>query len=211
MYLTNKKICDTIRRIEADPLLRQMRIRRRYSSTHTETDRKQEVFMELEIFTTYGLGKWNEQFHQVAAFKEDPGAENQAVNIYPEIEFEELEGFGGAITDAAAYVYSLMNEEQKKQVITAYFSPERMKYGIVRAHMDSCDFSTGLYEAMSDEDDAELKTFSFDRTEKYIMPMLRDAQKAAGKPLELMLSPWSPPAFMKTNHSRVLGGSLKTE
>lgn len=167
--------------------------------------------MELEIFTTYGLGKWNEQFHQVAAFKEDPGAENQAVNIYPEIEFEELEGFGGAITDAAAYVYSLMNEEQKKQVITAYFSPERMKYGIVRVHMDSCDFSTGLYEAMSDEDDAELKTFSFDRTEKYIMPMLRDAQKAAGKPLELMLSPWSPPAFMKTNHSRVLGGSLKPE
>lgn len=167
--------------------------------------------MELEVFTTYGLGKWNEKFHQVVAFQEDTGAENQVVNIYPEIQFETLEGFGGAITDAAAYVYSLMNEEQKKQVITTYFSPEKMKYGIVRIHMDSCDFSTGMYEAMSDEDDTELKTFSFDRTEKYIMPMLRDARKAAGKPLELMLSPWSPPAFMKTNHSRILGGSLKPE
>lgn len=167
--------------------------------------------MELEVFTTYGLGKWNEQFHQIVALKEDSEAENQVVNIYPEIGFETLEGFGGAVTDAAAYVYSLMNEEQKKQVITTYFSPDQMKYGIVRVHMDSCDFSTGMYEAMSDPDDAELKTFSFERTEKYMIPMLRDAQEAAGKPLELMLSPWSPPAFMKTNHQRTQGGSLKPE
>ena len=41
--------------------------------------------------------------------------------------------------------------------------------------------------------------------------MLADAQKAAGRPLKLMLSPWSPPAFMKTNSSRVGGGSLKPE
>lgn len=158
--------------------------------------------MEFEIFTTHGLGKWNEKFHQTVSFKQDTGAENHVVNIYPEVQFDELEGFGGAITDAAAYVYSLMNEEQKKQVMTAYFSPQRMRYGIVRIHMDSCDFSTEMYEAMSNPDDVELKTFSFDRTEKYIIPMLQDAQEAAGKPLELMLSPWTPPAFMKTNQSR---------
>ena len=39
-----------------------------------------------------------------------------------------------------------MNEELKRQVINAYFSPEHMRYGIVRIHMDSCDFSTGMYE-----------------------------------------------------------------
>ena len=41
--------------------------------------------------------------------------------------------------------------------------------------------------------------------------MLADAQKAAGRPLELMLSPWSPPAFMKTNGQRTYGGSIKPE
>lgn len=40
--------------------------------------------------------------------------------------------------------------------------------------------------------------------------MLSDAQKAAGRPLSIMLLPWSPPAFMKTNESRI-GGSLKKE
>ncbi len=167
--------------------------------------------MELELFTTFGTGSLKDQFHQIITFTEDQGMEDYVVNIYPEMSFETLEGFGGAITDSAAYVYSLMDEEQKKQLIEKYFSPQKMNYGIVRIHMDSCDFSTEMYEAMSDEKDTELVSFDFKRTEKYIIPMLEDAQKAAGKPLELMLSPWSPPAFMKTNGQRKYGGSLKPE
>ena len=104
-----------------------------------------------------------------------------------------------------------MNDAQKKELMQTIFSPERMNYGIVRIHMDSCDFSTEMYEAMSDPQDTQLQSFSFARTEKYIMPMLADAQKAAGRPLELMLSPWSPPAFMKTNGQRTYGGSIKPE
>ena len=139
------------------------------------------------------------------------GVENQVVNLYPEVSFQIFEGFGGAITDASGYVYSLMNDAQKQQVIQSYFSPDRMGYNRVRIHIDSCDFSTGMYEAMSKPDDWNLETFSFARTEQYILPMLEDAQKAAEKPLKLMLSPWSPPAFMKTNGRRVGGGSLKPE
>lgn len=82
--------------------------------------------MKLELFTTYGTGTWQEQFHQVVSFQEDKGSENQVVNLYPDVKFETIEGFGGAITDAAAYVYSLMNEEQKRQLMTTYFSPEKM-------------------------------------------------------------------------------------
>lgn len=149
---------------------------------------------------------------QVLAFAEDvEGVENEVVNLYPDRCFEEFEGFGGAITDAAGYVYSLMDEEDKKKVIETYFEEDQMGYRLVRVHMDSCDFSTEMYEAVSDPEDRELKTFSFERTEKYILPMLQDAQKAAGGRIELMLSPWSPPAFMKTNGARKHGGHLKPE
>ena len=91
-----------------------------------------------------------------------------------------------------------------------YFSPERMKYGIVRIHMDSCDFSTEMYEAMSDEKDTELRSFSFSRTEKYILPMLQDAQKAAGKPLKIMLSPWSPAGIYENKRAENLWRFFKT-
>ena len=71
--------------------------------------------------------------------------ENQVVNLYPQVTYQTFEGFGGAITDAAGYVYSLMTEEQKRQVIETYFSPENMQYNLVRVHMDSCDFSKWMY------------------------------------------------------------------
>lgn len=165
--------------------------------------------MKLEWMTTNALG---ESKQESCEFMPDvEGVENQVVNLYPEITFQTMEGFGGAITDATGYVYSLMDEEQKRRLMQSYFSPMQMKYGIVRIHMDSCDFSTGMYEAMSDPEDRELKSFSFERTEKYILPMLRDAEQAAGKKLKLMLSPWSPPAFMKTNGQRKYGGKLKPE
>lgn len=139
------------------------------------------------------------------------GVENEVVNLYPQVKFETFEGFGGAITDSAAYVYSLMNESQKKELIKNYFSKAEMGYRMTRIHMDSCDFSVEMYEAMSNPDDKELKSFSFDRTLKYIIPMLEDAKKEYGDDLKIMLSPWSPPAFMKDNGSRTKGGKLKKE
>lgn len=77
--------------------------------------------------------------------------------------------------------------------------------------MDSCDFSLDMYEALSDPKDQELKSFSFARTEKYILPMLEDIKKVTGDGLSIMLTPWSPPAFMKTNKNRCQGGRLKPE
>lgn len=142
---------------------------------------------------------------------EDPGEENFVVNVYPEIEYQTFEGFGGALTDAAGATYALMSDKQKQEMINIYFKEDDMGYNRVRIHMDSCDFSTHLYEADSDPDDIDFSKFSFTDTEKYIIPLLNDAQKAAGKKLKIMLSAWSPPAYMKTNGERKHGGSLKKE
>ena len=168
--------------------------------------------MKLKYYAKSPVFGRERNFEQTIEMTEDiRGIESQVVNIYPELSYETFEGFGSAVTEAAGYIYSLMNDEQKKKVIETYFSPEKMNYRLVRVHMDSCDFSLGLYEAMSNSEDTELKSFSFERTEKYILPMLEDAKKTAGENLKLMLTPWSPPAFMKTNGKRTGGGKLKPE
>lgn len=166
--------------------------------------------MKLELFTTFGTA-WDETFHQTVSFSPDPGEENKVVNLYPELTYQTLEGFGGAITDSAGYVYSQMDEKSRVELLEAYFRPDGMNYQMVRVHLDSCDFSLRQYEAMSNPEDRGLKSFSMERTEQYILPMLRDAERVSGKKLPLMLSPWSPPAFMKTNGIRERGGSLKPE
>ncbi len=139
----------------------------------------------------------------------DPGNEKQVVNLHPEVEYQTFEGFGGAFTDSAGYVYSQMDKEDRKALLSSYFSSEHMNYRLGRMHIDSCDFSLEQYEAMSDENDTELVSFSLERTEKYIIPMVMDAQEELGRPIEMMITPWSPPAFMKTNGERSHGGKVK--
>ena len=147
--------------------------------------------MKLKYYAKSPVFGRERNFEQTIEMTEDiRGIESQVVNIYPELSYETFEGFGGAVTEAAGYIYSLMNDEQKKKVIETYFSPEKMNYRLVRVHMDSCDFSLGLYEAMSNSEDTELKSFSFERTEKYILPMLEDAKKTAGEKSLVSLAPY---------------------
>lgn len=164
--------------------------------------------MKAVLYITDGQGMLSEK--TVIGSKDD-SVENEVLNIYEDIRFQRLEGFGGAITDAAGYVFSKLSEKQQDEMLTMYFDERHMGYNQVRIHMDSCDFSTHLYEADSDEQDEKLEKFSFADTEKYIIPLLDAAQKKAGKKLKIMLSAWSPPAYMKTNKSRVKGGKLKAE
>lgn len=168
--------------------------------------------MILKYYTDMAGAGYDNKFYQTVQFHDDVAEiETQVINLYPELTYEVFEGFGGAVTEASGYVYSLMNENQKKQLIETYFSEDEMNYRLVRVHMDSCDFCLNTYEAMSDSQDSEFKSFSFERTEKYIMPLLEDIKKVTGDRLNLMLTPWSPPAFMKTNGGRRKGGRLKPE
>lgn len=141
----------------------------------------------------------------------DKERENEIVNLYPEMTYQTIEGFGGAVTDSAGYVFSLMSEEQKNQMIQFYFGKDGMHYNQVRIPIDSCDFSLAHYEADSDPKDTEFKKFSFQRVEKYILPLLDAAEQAYGGHLDIMLSPWSPPAAMKTNGERNFGGKLRPQ
>ncbi|TAH63235.1 MAG: glucosylceramidase [Anaerolineaceae bacterium] len=147
----------------------------------------------------------------VTEHQSEEGGENNVVNLYPNIEYQTIIGFGGAITEASGYIFSKLGDENKKKVLELYFGEDGNSYNMARSHIDSCDFSLGMYEAMSDPDDREMKSFSLERDEKYILPMLKAAEETKGESLDFMLTPWSPPAFMKTNGDRRFGGKLKME
>lgn len=148
--------------------------------------------MELRTISTTYEGKERLTEEQVIPFCDDGGREQWVINLYPQVTYQQMDGFGGAITESAAYVYSLMDPEQKKQMLGKYFGKGEMSYRFVRIPIDSCDFSLGHYEADGNEDDAQLEGFSFERVEKYILPMLEDAEKSYGGKLEIT-------AFRKNN------------
>lgn len=43
---------------------------------------------------------------EVYDFVPEDGTENEVVNLYPGLTYQTMEGFGGAVTDAAGYVFS---------------------------------------------------------------------------------------------------------
>ena len=167
--------------------------------------------MNLQYMSTTFHNKIRTTKTKELSFVADDGREQQIINLYPDVEFQIFEGFGGAFTDSAGYVYAQMDQTSQKEMLSNYYGYDEMNYQLGRIHADSCDFSVEQYEAMSDPTDRELNSFSLARTEKYILPMITDAQQILGQPIELMLSPWSPPAFMKTNGKRSHGGKLKPE
>lgn len=160
--------------------------------------------------TTYNEKKEN-FIEKRIEFVPDGGEENHLVNIYPTMEYQTFEGFGGAMTESAGYVFSQMNETQQEEMLGQYFDRKEMGYRMVRIPIDSCDFSLGHYEAVEEAADTEFSGFQLTRVEQHIFPLLDRAQQICGERLEVMLTPWSPPAYMKTNGDRNGGGKLKEE
>jgi glucosylceramidase len=137
---------------------------------------------------------------------------NTEIFLDPEKRFQEIEGFGGAFTESAAVTFAEMPVALQQQVLTAYFDPvEGHGYTLCRTHLNSCDFSLGNYACCDTPDDVELSTFSLDRERKALLPLMRAAQQIAGGKMKLLISPWSPPAWMKTTGRMNQGGSLRPE
>jgi glucosylceramidase len=146
-----------------------------------------------------------------AAFADDTNNQERFIlNLYPEAVFQTIKGFGGAFTEAAGYVFSRLPELKQAELLDAYFGKHGLHYTLGRASIDSCDFSLGNYSAVTDPGDRELATFSLKRDEQYVLPLIKRAM-ALEPGLQMMLSPWSPPAFMKTNGQKNGGGKLLPE
>ncbi|MBU3158462.1 glucosylceramidase [Clostridium frigoris] len=122
--------------------------------------------------------------------------------------FQSIIGFGGAFTEAAAYTLARMDLEKRKEIVKKYFDPvEGLGYNLGRVHIHSCDFALGNYTYV-EENDTELKTFDISHEKKWLFPFINEAMKARNGKISLLASPWSPPAWMKTNGEMNNGGQL---
>ncbi|MFS1512420.1 glycoside hydrolase family 30 protein [Chengkuizengella sp. SCS-71B] len=148
---------------------------------------------------------------QPLQLKEDFNNHIPVIAINPDVTYQEHMGFGGAFTEAAAYTLSEMSDEKRAEVIKKYFDPtDGLGYTLGRVHIHSCDFALGNYTYI-EEGDTQLSTFDMSHEDKWVVPMVHDAVKAAGQELTILASPWSPPAFMKTNKEMNYGGYLLPE
>lgn len=165
----------------------------------------------LIYITKYENGVVREEIDKRAFVPDTGEQELNIINIYPEIKYQDIEGFGGAITEAVGHTLHKMSEKNVEKVLADCFGENGLGYQMIRTHLDSCDFSLCNYSAAKTMEDIMEGTLSFAHDEKYIVPYIKKAIEIRGGQLKVMLTPWSPPDFMKTNGERNNGGKLKKE
>ncbi|MEF9875620.1 MAG: glycoside hydrolase family 30 beta sandwich domain-containing protein [Gordonibacter sp.] len=159
-----------------------------------------------------------------ARFHRSERAEMELVVCRPDRMYQRISGFGGAFTEAGAYVFAGMPEDVQDRFVQLCFggaeggsSASRgcsgdlasggNAYTLCRTHIQSCDFALGNYAYVKPLD-RKLKTFSLDRDRTLLLPFIQ-CGLAVNPTLEILASPWSPPAFMKTNRMMNAGGRLR--
>src|ERR1700756_2447037 len=140
--------------------------------------------------------------------KPQPMETEVAVFVDPAKKFQTMVGIGGALTDASAETFYKLPKDKQKEFLTAYYDKTKgIGYTFGRTNIQSCDFSSDSYSYVKDGD-AALKTFDISHDKKYRIPFIKEVIATAGGKLNIFVSPWSPPAFMKTNHDVLHGGKL---
>jgi glucosylceramidase len=168
---------------------------------------------EVTIYTTADstelrLTQTSKQTFKPAA---QPLETELAVFVNPNKTFQTFFGIGGAVTDASAEVFATLPQAKQEEFLKAYYDKdEGIGYSLSRTTIHSCDFSKGSYTYVSDED-KELKTFNIEHDLEFRIPLIKKTIEAAGGQLPLYVSPWSPPAFMKSNKHMLQGGKLLPE
>ncbi len=143
---------------------------------------------------------------------EQPEEHTATIILDKDKTFQSIVGFGGALTDASAETFYKLPAESQREILTSFFDRENGNgYSLCRTSIHSCDFSSASYTYAETPGDTSLSRFSIAHDLKFRVPFIKAAFQKAGNDLQLFASPWSPPAWMKTNNDMLHGGKLRPE
>ena len=150
-----------------------------------------------------------EKMHDRGTVDFHPGGSSAlTVSVDPSRSYQSMDGFGASITDSSARVLYRLSKPQRDAAMRSLFADDKLSF--LRQPMGASDFVEGPHYTYDDvpagETDYRLRHFSIAHDRKEILPLLRRAL-ALNPKLKVMGTPWSPPAWMKTNQSLV-GGRL---
>ncbi len=139
-------------------------------------------------------------------------AAGTVISIDPSQRFQTMEGFGASLTGSSAAVLGSLPPAQRTAVFTKLFDPAvGAGLSFLRQPMGASDFSIGTYsydDMSPGTTDPRLVHFSIAPDTATIVPDLRQIT-AINPTLTIMATPWSPPAWMRSNDSMLgSGGSL---
>ncbi len=148
-------------------------------------------------------------------FEKDSGdmKTHEIVYVDERITYQEMDGFGAAMTGTAAYVLNrYLNPARRDSVMTELFGSEGMRLSFVRQMIGASGYEIGGDYSYDDlptgKTDTGLVHFSIRKDQADVIPMLKTA-RLKNSELKIFGSPCSAPGWMKnTGSMRGTGGSF---
>lgn len=119
-----------------------------------------------------------------------------------------IDGFGGCFSELGWDALMELSETERNKVIYNLFNPQEANFNYNRMPMGASDFGMNFYSFNDVADDFAMDNFSIARDRHILLRFIKAAQKE-NPGMHIFASPWSPPAWMKTNNHYASTASTK--
>lgn len=136
------------------------------------------------------------------------------ITIKPETTYQSIDGYGYTLTGGSARLINSMSAESRARLLEDVFSTNGTGIGsnYIRISVGASDLSDSAFtynDLAQEESDFDLAHFNMDVERVHLIPVLKEILEI-NPDILIMGSPWSAPAWMKTNN-KLIGGELKKE
>jgi glucosylceramidase len=149
-------------------------------------------------------------------FGKAAGAGWPVITVDARVRYQRVTGFGASMTDTSAWLIERETSAASRTALMSQLFGDAggIRLNFVRVPMGASDFTADgkpyTYDDLPPgQSDPQLAHFSIAHDQSYIIPALRQAL-AADPDTQFMASPWSPPAWMKSNRSLDNNGNRGT-
>ncbi|SDO23924.1 beta-glucosidase [Paenibacillus sp. yr247] len=144
----------------------------------------------------------------ITAVGNDPGA--TTININPRKQYQSVMGFGTSMEESTVYNLVKMSPAKQEEWLKKLASKtEGIGMSMMRVTIGTPDFTAQKFYTYDDmppgQTDPTLEHFSIQKDIDYGIVGALKKMKAINPDMKIFASPWSPPGWMKTTDSMILG------
>jgi glucosylceramidase len=126
-------------------------------------------------------------------------SENTDIIVYLARPQQTFKGFGTCFNELGWDALNLTSTNVHKKLMKDFFAPDGdLRYTFGRIPIGANDYARSWYSSNETDQDFAMEHFNINRDKQTLIPYIKEAL-AENPDIDFWASPWSPPAWMKTN------------
>lgn len=132
---------------------------------------------------------------------------NYTINVNEGVKYQQMDGFGASLTDASSWLlFYHLSVSKRLEILRQIFGRDGIRVSLLRQPIGATDFAWNQWsfdDTTNNIDDFNMSSFSLWREDAYIRPILDQALAIDRGRVKLFATPWSPPAWMKSQKNMI--------